>query len=92
MIREAMENLDGIKFHGASVTDLRYPYVAVLVADRRKKLQKMIDKLNEACKAYRMEINVKKTKVMVRNGTDKPNEMQWCVMLDGGASGKGGSF
>ena len=32
-------------------------------------MQKMIDRLSETCKEYGMEINVKKTKVMVINGS-----------------------
>ena len=35
------------------------------MADKRKKMQKMVDSLNDACRAYGMEINVKKTKVMI---------------------------
>ena len=31
----------------------------------------MIDRLNKTCKAYGMEINVKKTKVIIMNGTAK---------------------
>jgi hypothetical protein len=53
------------------------------VADGRTTLQKTIDKLDETCKAYGMEIYVKKTKVMIVNETDKPNEVQRCVMLYG---------
>ena len=55
---------------------------AVLVADKRKQMQKMIDSLNKTCKAYGMEINVKKTKVMIINGTAKPNRMQKCITLN----------
>jgi hypothetical protein len=75
MIREAMEDVDGISFNGINITDLRYADDTVLVADGRKKLQKMIDKLNETCKAYGMKINVYKTKVMIMNGIDKPNDV-----------------
>jgi hypothetical protein len=82
LIREAMEDVDGIRFNGINITDLRYADDAVLVVYGRNKLQKMIDKLNETCKAYGMENNVKKTKVMVMNGTDTPNAVQWYVMLD----------
>ena len=59
MIKEAMEGLEGVAFGGVNVTDLRYADDAVLVTDRRKKMQKMIDRLSETCKAYGMEINVK---------------------------------
>src|SRR3989442_11795348 len=46
-------------------------------------MQKMIDRLSTTCKEYGMEINVKKTKVMIMNETAKPNEMQRCIELDG---------
>ena len=82
MIMEALKNEEGIKFNGVNVTDLRYADDAVLVADKRKNMQKMIDRLNETCKAYRMEINVKKTKVMIMNKKEKQNGMQSCIMLN----------
>ena len=62
MIKEALENEEGMKYNGVNVTDLRFADDAVLVADKRKNMHKMIDRLNETCKAYGMEINVKKTK------------------------------
>ena len=46
MMKEAME---GIKFNGVNITDLRYADDAVLVADKRKKMQKMVDSLNDTC-------------------------------------------
>src|SRR5437899_7739920 len=45
MIKVALENEEGIKFNGFNVTDLRYADDAVLVADKRKNMQKMIDRL-----------------------------------------------
>src|SRR5881296_1569395 len=47
----------------------------------REKMQKLIDRLNKTCKAYGMEINVKKTKVMIMNGTAKPKGMKRCITL-----------
>ena len=44
MIQEAMENTKGIKFGGVNITDLRYADDAVLVADKRKKIQKMAER------------------------------------------------
>ena len=52
------------------------------MADKRKKMPKMIHRLNETCKAYGMEINIKQTKVMIMNKTDKPKGLQRCIMLD----------
>ena len=37
MIKEAMENMKGIKFNEINITDTRYAADAVLVADKRKK-------------------------------------------------------
>src|SRR3989441_8375743 len=69
MIQEAMEGVEGIGFGGVNITNLRYADDAVLVAEKRKKMQKMIDRLSTTCREYGMEINVKKTKVMIMNGT-----------------------
>ena len=82
MMKEALENEEGIKFNEVDVTDLRYADDAVLVADKRKNMQKMIDRLNETCKAHEMKINVKKTKVMIMNKTEKQKGMQSCIMLN----------
>ena len=65
MIQEALGKLEGISVNGVNINNIRYADDAVLIADSLKKLQKMIDSVNEACKAYAMAINVKKTKVMV---------------------------
>src|SRR3989441_13226479 len=45
-------------------------------------MQKMIDRLNKTCKAYRMKINVKETKVMIMNKKEKQKGMQSCIMLN----------
>ena len=82
IIKEALENEEGIKFNGVNITDLRYADDAVMVAFKRKNMQKMIDRLNETCKAYRMEINVKRTKVMIMNKKEKQNGIQSCIMLN----------
>src|SRR6267154_845199 len=72
MIKEAMLGVEGVAFGGVNVADLRYADDAVLVPDGRKKMQKMMNRLSEACKAYGMEINIEKTKVMKMNKTKKP--------------------
>src|SRR3989442_13455462 len=51
------------------------------MADKRKKIQ-IIDRLNKTCKAYGMEINVKKTKMMIMNGTAKAKGMQRFITLN----------
>src|SRR5437867_1832385 len=89
MIQEAMEGVEGIGFGGVNITNLRYADDAVLVAEKRRKMQQMIDRLNTICKAYGMEINVKKTKVMIMNGmkTTKGNAAVYNV--EQGAFGVG---
>ena len=62
MIREAMEEMEGISLDGANITNLRYTDNAVLVADKKKKLQMMIDKLNDTCKEYGMKSTSKRRK------------------------------
>src|SRR5437867_3730406 len=74
--------MEGVKFGGVNITDLRYADDAVLVADKRKRMQKMIDRLHKTCKTYRMEINVKKTKIIIINGTAKSKGMQRCITLN----------
>src|SRR3989442_5378491 len=49
---------------------------------RGKKMQKMIDRLSTTCKANGMEINVKKTKVMIMDGTAEPKGMQRFITLN----------
>ena len=53
------------------VTNLRYADDEVLVADSRKKLQKMLDKMNVSCKIYGMALNVKKTKVVIVSNSNQ---------------------
>src|SRR5213082_3284109 len=81
MINEAMDTVEGIVFNGVNITNLRYADDAVLITDKRKKLQKMVNRLNETCKEYGMEINVKKTKVMVLGGTDEQRKRHRAVRL-----------
>lgn len=71
MIAEAMEDESGIKFNGNYISNLRYADDAALVSESKKKLQKMLDKLNSSCLDYGMAINVKKTKVMVISKASK---------------------
>ena len=49
---------------------------------QKKENAEMLNRLNEACKAYEMEINVQKTNVMLMNRAGMPNGMQRCIMLD----------
>ena len=75
-----MEGMEGIIIGGGNINNLRYADDAVLVADSLEKLKNMLDSLNKTCKVYGMEINVKKTKVMVMNGAGQNDGV---VALDG---------
>ena len=71
---------------------MRYADGAVLVADKRKKLQKMIDRLSETCREYGMEINIKKDQ---GDGNEwKGKDEQEATVCDVGwsAFGTGDSF
>ena len=46
---------------------MRHADGVVLVADKRKKMQKMLYRLSETCKEYGKEINVKKVKLNAGN-------------------------
>src|SRR5688572_12249138 len=78
-----MEEMEGISFDGFNITDLRYADDVVLVADKKKKLQTKVDKLNDTYKEYGININVRKTKVMVMGGEGAENESQACFTLNG---------
>ena len=45
-------------------------------------MRKMTDRIHKTCKALGMEINVKRTKVMIMNGTAKSKWMQRCITLN----------
>ena len=44
MIKEAMENMEGIKFNEINIIDIHYADDVILVVDKGKKIQKMIDR------------------------------------------------
>ena len=52
MIKEALKNVEGIKFNEINITDLRYADDAVLVADKGKNCKRMLDRLNETYKEF----------------------------------------
>ena len=55
----------------------------MLVADRIGKMQRMRDSLSETCNGYGMEINVKKTKVMMVGDTGEARGVQRDIVLNG---------
>ena len=83
MIKEAMEGREGVNIGGNNITDLRYADDAVLVADRIGKMQRMIDRLSETCSVYGMEINVKKTKIIIVSDKEEARVVQRGIVLNG---------
>jgi len=51
----------------------------------------MIDRLNETCTAFGIEINVRKTKVMILNKIEKPKRMARYAISGRSIEGGGGS-
>ena len=82
MIKEAMKNVKGIKLNRINLRDLRYADNAVLIANKGKQMQNMIDRLNKTCKEYGMEMILKNTKEMIMNKTEKLTGMQRSIMLN----------
>ncbi len=65
LINEALEDEEGVKLNGIGITNIRYADDTILIADSEDKLQRMLNKVVDACSNFGMELNVKKTKVMV---------------------------
>jgi len=67
VMRESADELTmiGVTISGRTINNLRYADDIVLIATSREKLQQLLDKVNETSNKYGMEINTKKTKVMV---------------------------
>ena len=65
LIQEALDDTRGKKVNGVTITDIRYADDTIIIAETEHDLQVMITRLNETCKIYGMELNAKKTKVMV---------------------------
>ncbi|VEN53317.1 unnamed protein product, partial [Callosobruchus maculatus] len=65
LFNEALENCtDGIKINGVNISNIRYADDTAIIADSDIGLQRLINKVNEACREYGMDMNIKKTKVM----------------------------
>jgi hypothetical protein len=67
VMRESADVLSwiGITISGRTINNLRYADDIVLVATSKEALQQLMDRVNETSGKYGLEINTKKTKVMV---------------------------
>ena len=71
MMKEFQDEVKGIKIGGQNFTNFRYADDAVFVSDEEAELQNIVTKVDEVCKDYGMEMNVKKTKTMAFSKTGK---------------------
>ena len=60
-----IKNLPGICVGGVNVNNLRYADDTVLIAKNQEKLQALVTQLDCVSKKFGMQINIKKTEVMV---------------------------
>ena len=80
MIREALEDGEGININGQNITNIRYADDTIILAESEQQLQHMIDKLVATCEQYGMAMNAKKTKTMI---VEKTPEKQCEVNVKG---------
>ena len=65
LVMDKMEQLDGIKIGDRNINNIiRYADDTVLLADTEERLQELIDRLDEECRAIGLKINIGKTEVM----------------------------
>ena len=64
-IFRTLDNNKGINIGGHRISNLRYAYDTVLLAESEEELQEIVDIVNEAGKSYNMKMNARKTKTMV---------------------------
>ena len=78
---EVQQEAKGIMMIGGqNCNNIRYADDAVMLSDGKSELQCMIIKLNNVCKEYGMDINVKKTKTLVIN---KSGHINCAIMMNG---------
>jgi exonuclease III len=71
MIREIEMKMKGVKIGGRKVSCVRFADDMAVLAEDQKGLEISIKMLEEACKAYGMKVNAKKTKVMSVRSEEK---------------------
>ena len=76
LIKDALQDEDGIKIKGESITTIRYADHTTILEEKEEDLQRMMDKIHQHCKNYGMNLNLKKTKTMVINKKDAENKVK----------------
>ena len=64
-ISHIVQDETGLVVNGVVINNKRFADDTVLLANTEEDLQRQVDKVNESCAAFGMELNAKKTKVMV---------------------------
>ena len=80
LIREALEDGEGININGQHITNIIYADDTIILAESEQQLQHMIEKLDVTCEQYGMAMNAKKTKTMI---VEKTLEKQCEVNVKG---------
>ena len=75
IMRESKLEKEGIQIGGRQVNTLRYADDTVLLAGNVEELQNMITKVKETSEKYGLQLNAKKTKVMVVKKTAKLGQL-----------------
>ena len=70
IMRDLIE-LEGIKFGGRNLNNIRYADDTVLIADSEDKLQRLVQGLMQASGEHGLKLNTSKTKVMVISKGDE---------------------
>ena len=65
IVQKVKEDGDGGELGDFKIPVLLFADDMVLIADRKDKLERMVEKVRQYCKEWRLEVNVNKTKVMV---------------------------
>ena len=65
IIMRDLIDLDGIKFGGRNINNIRYADDTVLIADSEQKLQNLVQTLVQSSEERGLKLNISKTKVMV---------------------------
>ena len=65
IIMKDLVDLDGIKFGGRNINNIRYADDTVLIADSEEKLQTLVQALVQSSQERGLKLNISKTKVMV---------------------------
>ena len=65
IIMRDLIDLDGIKFGGRNINNIRYADDTVLIADSEEKLQILVEALVQSSEERGLKLNISKTKVMV---------------------------